>query len=458
MERAIDTTQRNTDVTRRIAEHAAGFTLDKAPEAAVKVAKQCILDWLGVTLAGAQEPLTQKLLDFVRADGCGDHATLVGLGGRGSASQAALVNGSAGHALDYDDVLRALRGHPTAPVAPAVLAIAERDLKSGKDVLAAFIAGVETEARVGTLMGDSHYLKGWHSTGTNGTFGAAAACAWLLGLNTDDMATALGIAGAQAAGLKSMFGTMCKPLHAGKAAMNGLMAAELAARGFTSRDDVLECDQGYAATQTESYDPDGALDKLGEHFWTPNLLFKYHAACYGTHAGIECARAIRVNPAFDPDKVERVDINAPARTMGMCNIPEPTNGLQIKFSHRFTTALALAGEETGSLGVYSEDMAARPDLVALRDKITVVGGTDLGPSQTNVTVHQSDGAVIREQRDMAIPNDDLDAQWDKLETKFRALAAPLVGDKNTDRAVALVAALEEQDDVAALMATVAGGR
>jgi len=457
MERAIDTTQRDTNVTRRLAEHAAGFTLDKAPEAAVKVAKQCILDWLGVTLAGAKEPLTLKLLDYVRAEGCGDHATLIGLGGRGSASQAALVNGSAGHALDYDDVLRAFRGHPTAPVAPAILAIAERDLKTGADVLAAFIAGVETEARIGTLMGDSHYLNGWHSTGTNGTFGAAAASAWMLGLDADAMATALGIAGTQAAGLKSMFGTMCKPFHAGKAAMNGLMAAELAKRGFTSRDDVLECPQGYAATQTESYDPEGALDRLGAHFWTPNLLFKYHAACYGTHAGIESVRAIRVNPAFDPDKIERVELHVPPRTMNMCNIPEPTTGLEIKFSHRFTSALALAGEETGSLGVYSEDMAKRADLVALRDKIRVTADENQGPSQTSVTVHQSDGTVIREQRDMAIPSDDIDAQWEKLETKFRALAAPLVGDRNTDRVVELVASLEDQDDIAALMAAVAGG-
>jgi len=457
MERAVDTTQRDTNVTRRLAEHASAFRLDKAPEAAIKVAKQCILDWIGVTLAGAREPLTQKLLDYVRAEGCGDQATLVGLGGRCSTSQAALVNGAAGHALDYDDVLRALRGHPTAPVAPAILALAERDLKSGADVLAAFIAGVETEARVGTLMGDSHYLNGWHSTGTNGTFGAAAAAAWLLGLDAAQTATALGIAATQAAGLKSMFGTMCKPFHAGKAAMNGLMAAELAARGFSSRDDALECDQGYAATQTESYDPEGALDRLGEHFWTPNLLFKYHAACYGTHAGIECARAIRVNPAFNPDKVVRVDVRVPLRTLGMCNIPEPTTGLEIKFSHRFTTALALAGEETGSLEVYSEKMAARPDLVTLRDKIRIVGGEDLGPNQTNITVHQNDGAVIREQRDMAIPNADLDAQWDKIETKFRALAAPLVGDKSTDRTVALVSRLEEQEDIAALMAAVAGG-
>ena len=460
MQRASRTADRTTesavDVTRRLAEYASSMTLQDIPEEVVAIAKQCLLDWLGVTLAGAQEPLTQKLLDYVRAEGCGDHATLIGLGARGSAGQAALVNGSAGHALDYDDVLRVLRGHPTAPVAPSALAIAERDLKSGEDLLVAFVAGVETEARVGALIGEAHYMKGWHQTATVGTFGAAAASARLLGLDGAATATALGIAGTQAAGLKSMFGTMCKPLHAGKAAANGLLAAELALRGFTSGTDVLECAQGFAATQADGIDPDAALEDLGTLFHTPRLLFKYHAACYGTHAGIECGRAIHGNPAFDIAKVERVDVNVPARTMGMCNILEPTDGLEIKFSHRFTAALALAGEETGSLEVYSERFAERPDLVALRDKIAIHGREDYSPNQTDITVHQSDGTVLREARDMAIPNEDLSDQSSKLETKFRALAAPLIGDANTDRTVDLIQTLEEQEDVAALAASCRG--
>ena len=151
MERAPDTTDvtidATTDVTQRLADYASGLTLKDIPEDVRAIAKQCLLDWLGVTLAGAQEPLTQKLLDYARAEGCGDHATLIGLDGRGSVSQAALINGSAGHALDYDDVLKLLRGHPTAPVAPVALAFAERDLSSGADLLVAFIAGVENRSQ-----------------------------------------------------------------------------------------------------------------------------------------------------------------------------------------------------------------------------------------------------------------------------------------------------------------------
>lgn len=452
MERAIDTTDATTDVTRRLADYASGLTLKDVPADVQAIAKQCLLDWLGVTLAGAQEPLTRKLLDYARAEGCGDHATLIGLDGRGSVSQAALINGAAGHALDYDDVLRQLRGHPTAPVAPVALALAERDLKSGEDLLLAFIAGVEVEARIGALIGDAHYAKGWHQTATVGTFGAAAAGARIMGLDGADTATALGIAGTQAAGLKAMFGTMCKPLHAGKAAANGLLAAELAKRQFTSRSDVLECDQGFAATQADGIDPAAALDGLGTEFCIPKLLFKYHAACYGTHAGIESARAIAGNTAFDLDKVERVEVNVPERTMNMCNILEPTTGLEVKFSHRFTTALALAGEETGSLEVYDESFAGRPDLVALRDKISIHGREDYTPNQTDVTVHQSDGTAIMESRDMAVPNADLGDQWRKLETKFRALADPLIGEENAVRTIAIIRDLEQQDDAAGIAA------
>jgi 2-methylcitrate dehydratase PrpD len=451
MERALQPTSETPDeVTRPLAAFASSLTLDRIPDDVVFIAKQCILDWLGVTLAGAQDETTTILHDYIKAEGCGDAATLIGLGGRASVSQAALINGTAGHALDYDDVLRIMRGHPTAPVAPPVLAFSEREKKSGRDAVTAFVAGIETQARVGAFMGESHYMKGWHQTATVGSFGAAAASARLLGLDAETTALALGIAGTQAAGLKAMFGTMCKPLHAGKAAMNGVVAAELASRGFTSRPDILERPQGFGATQSTTIDPEAALEDLGSTYWMPNLLFKYHAACYGTHAGIEAARGVRTNPAFDIGKVEKVDINTAERTMGMCNILNPETGLEVKFSHRFTAALALAGEETGSLDVYSEAMAHRPDLMALRDKISVTGHDDYGPNVTDITVHQSDGTVIRETRDMAIPNKDVDVQWDKLETKFRALANPLIGAENTDRAVAIVRDLEKHDDLAEL--------
>ena len=184
-----------TKVTARLAAFAHDLSLEAAPRAALRVAKHMVLDWLGVTLAGAAEPLVAKLADYCRAEGLGRGASLLGLGIAGNAGQAALVNGAGGHALDYDDVLRQVRGHPTAPVLPVALALAERDGRSGLEMLTAFVAGVELDCRIGELLGEGHYLRGWHATATIGHFGAAAAAGRLLGLDRAGMATALGLAG-----------------------------------------------------------------------------------------------------------------------------------------------------------------------------------------------------------------------------------------------------------------------
>src|SRR5208283_3122995 len=170
--------------------------------------------------------------------------SVIGHSIRVPALSAALVNSAAAHALDYDDVNMAMPGHPSVAILPGLLALAELHHSSGREVVAAFVAGYETACHIGMVLSPGHYNLGFHSTGTVGALGAAAACARLLGLDAETTATALGIAGTQAAGLKSQFGTMCKPFHAGKAAQNGLLAARLAARGFTSRTDIVECVQG----------------------------------------------------------------------------------------------------------------------------------------------------------------------------------------------------------------------
>lgn len=444
----METAAHNTDISAGLTEQLAAWssqlTLDQIPEDAKTNAKQCFLDWLGVTLAGAQDELTEILHQTAEMEGLGDQASLIGRGGKGSASQAALINGAAGHALDYDDVVRIFRGHPTAPVAPAVLAVGERDGRSGADLLLALITGIEVEARIGGYMGDPHYLKGWHATGTTGHFGAAAGTARLLSLDADATAYAFGIAGTQAGGLKANFGTMCKPLHAGKAAMNGLLSAEWAKRGFDSRRDIVERDNGFAKNFDGECNLDLALEGLGETFHTANLLFKYHAACYGVHSPVECAKRIGANPAFDADKVEKIEVHHAARLKGMCDQAQPANGLEIKFSLYMTTALALAGEDTGSLEIYSAETAAREDLIRLRDKVVLVAEDDFTPNQSEVIVYQSDGTVLRETDDLAHPNRDLDNQWEKLQSKFRALAVPLVGDANAETVIGAVLDLENQ--------------
>ncbi len=211
-------------------------------------ARHAMLDWIAVTVAAAREPLVEMLTaeyGSPQALPC----ALVGSPLRADAAQAALINGAAGHALDFDDVTSAMHGHPTVPVAPAALAVAQAAGASGKDLLRALILGHEVESRIGEVVGAEQYRLGLHPTGTTGALGAAAACARLGGLDPTATAHALGLAATQAAGLKCMFGTMAKPLHAGKAAMNGVMAARLAARGFTANPCGIECEQGFGRTQ-----------------------------------------------------------------------------------------------------------------------------------------------------------------------------------------------------------------
>ena len=450
-----DPAPKTIGITRRLAEASGALTLDRISTRARIVAKHALLDWLGVTLAGAQEPLVAVLISQAQAEGLGTQATLLGLSAKGSVSQAALINGTAGHALDYDDVHPVVGGHPTVPVAPVALAFAERDSRSGADLLTALIAGVETEARIGSLIGDGRN-NGWHQTSTVGVFGAAAAGARLLDLDAEQTASAFGIAGTQAAGVMASFGTMCKPLHAGMAAEAGLRSAEWASRSFTGAIDIIEHERGFAATHGVTFNSVVALDGIGEKFFTEDILFKFHAACYGTHSAIECAGLIRQDPSFDLEKIEKVEIRVHPRIINMCDIPAPRTGLEVKFSLRMTTALGLFGESTSNLASYSEQIATQPELVALRDKIVSVRDENSGYRDASVTVYQSDGTIIEESFDVAIPQSDLVAQESKLVEKFRSLANPIIGSDNASAAENFILTLEEQKDLSVLSALIQG--
>src|SRR5256714_6035743 len=209
------------DLTRTLAAQACAVTDAALPEPVRALARQCVLDYYGVALAGADDPLATILLDELVEAGGATQASVIGHKARLPALSAALVNGAIGHALGYDDVNLAMPGHPSVAILPALLALAEQRRSSGREVIAAFVAGYEAACRIGSALRPGHYNLGFHATGTVGAFGAAAACAYLLGLDTEATARALGIAGTQAAGLKSQFGTICKPFHSGKSSHNG---------------------------------------------------------------------------------------------------------------------------------------------------------------------------------------------------------------------------------------------
>ena len=438
------------EVTRQLAERVVDTRTDRIPEAARVVACQALMDFIGVAVAGAREPLADILAAEIDAEGGHPQAQLVGRSGRASVRQAALFNGSAGHAHDYDDVHTAMTGHPTVPVAPAVLALAEQLGRSGADVIAAFCAGVDVECILGRFAGANHYARGWHATGTLGAFGAAAAAARMRGLDVAQTAAALGIAGTQAAGLKAQFGTMCKPLHAGHAAATGVDAANLAARGFTSRLDILEADQGFLATQSEQGSAEQWEQALAEPAYTQDICFKYHAACYLTHSSIEAVRTLSERHGLGPKDVAEMDIHVDRGHLKVCNIAEPRTGLEAKFSLRLTAAMAMDGVNTASIDVFTDAAAQSEALAALRDRVKVAAHAERNPNSI-VNIRTVDGQTYSEACNVAIPMTDLDAQWRKLETKFRALVAPRLGDAAANAIIEACRQLEQAESIAPLM-------
>ena len=436
-------------ITQELAERNAALCYADLPEDVRLRVRQCLLDWIGVTLAGACEPLVHMLAEEAHEQGGHAQATVVGHAMATSTRQAALINGAASHALDYDDVNMACTGHPSVVLIPALLALAESRGVSGRDFMTAFAAGYETMCLLGLATGEAQYAKGFHTTATLGTIGAAAACARLLQLDADDTATAFGIASTMAAGLKSMFGTMCKPLHAGRASADGLQAAQLAARGFTSCADAIECPQGFMATHGGKVSLETAAPDGGWHL--RHNLFKFHAACYGTHAAIEAARRLRLHHALRPDDVRRVTVRVGAASEGVCNIAEPRTGLEAKFSLRHTVAMALAGVDTAGLDSFSDDAVRAPDVVALRKRVTV----ELAPQCPGLTlgevvIETHAGAMLRQRHDSGRPAKDLHEQQQRLEDKFRRLVEPVLDASEGDELIDLVARLDTLTDLSPL--------
>jgi 2-methylcitrate dehydratase PrpD len=286
-----------------------------------------------------------------------------------------------------------------------------------------------------------------------GSIGAASACARLLELDAERTAHAFSIAATQAGGLKAMFGTECKPFHAGLAAHNGLRAARLAAAGMVSRPDGLECRQGFATTMSPDFNPQAALGEP-ERFYIRDNLFKYHASCYGTHASIECVRQLREANAIRSEDVERVTLHVDKGADAMCNIPTPRTALEAKFSLRFMGAAALAGADTSDLAFFEDATTADPALCALRDKVCVELVTGRPKMLAEVVVRMKDGRELRATHDAGVPLGDYALQGRRLDAKFQRLVEPVLGEAVCGRLLRLLGRVEDTP-VADLMAACA---
>ena len=436
-------------LTRKLAEFVSSLRYEDLPPEVISEVKFCVLDWFGVALSGSKEPLVDILLQVLMAEGGNTLASIVGRSEKVSLQQAALVNGSASHALDFDDVNTNMMGHPTVVVLPAPLALGEWKGCSGKDFMAAFVAGFETVCHVGLSQTRKHGARGWHPTATIGHFGAAAACANLLHLDSDATTASFGIAGTQAAGLRTSFGTMCKPLHAGKASMNGLLAAQLAEKGFTASQAILEEEEGF----THTFTPDGNVayvpEGLGKRYEILDVKFKRYASCFGTHPSIDVALALR-EEGLKPDDIESVHAIPFHGLYDAISIMKPSTSLEGKFSLPYTFAAAFvegrAGEEE-----FSEKSLKNPEIIKIRDKVTMEKDETIPVNTSHVVVKTRDGRTIERRADVNQVFKDSKKKEESLRNKFFGCATKVLSDGQSEDLYSSIMELETIEDLSSMI-------
>ena len=393
------------------------MTYDDLPSHVAQVANQCILDWFGCALAGSNEPLSGILRSQFghRSGPC----TVIGKDLTVEAPTAALLNGASGHALDYDDTGSSVGCHSTAPVLPAVLAVAEDIGATGKELIAALVVGVEVQGRINYAMGRDHYPKGWHTTATYGTFGATAGVAHLLQLSKEPYGVAMGLAASHASGVKANFGTMTKPLHPGRSAESGVNCARLAAAGFTANPEAVLGNQGFVQAASNPDDATGRLADVAQDWLILGTLFKYHAACHLTHSAIESVLSLRTK--LDVDDLSSLTITVHPGLLDICGIPEPKTGLEGKFSLRGTASLALNGIDTANPETYVDTIIGGSAVQALIPKVTVETDDSLGSFQSKVVWVDAAQNAHEQFNDLSKPVTDYHTQGEKLALKFDSL-------------------------------------
>ena len=378
----------------------------------ITAAKMAISDCLGCTIAGSATVsggLVRRVAERSSARGA---ATVIGGENSLSPQAAALANGTAAHALDYDDILWTQYGHPSATVWSAALAVGEAVGASGGDVIAAYAIGVQINGKLGRLANPLHYAHGWHATASIGVIGATAAAAKLMRLTAPQTAMALGIAASEACGVRRNFGTMTKPFHAGNAARSAVLAAELALEGFTSDLTAFEGDFGWAKTLNARSMP--SAEELGAQLsasWeldTPGIVLKRYPACGATHCALDALIAIKKENQLDFSEMEKLICDASPFAKTVLLYSRPRTALEGKFSMEFSLAVAAIEGQAGLLQ-YEDHWATDPRVLALLDRIVFQSRADLEPDMSadavpaEVSVHAR-GQVFR--RKVLLPSGD----------------------------------------------------
>jgi 2-methylcitrate dehydratase PrpD len=449
-------------LTRSVAEFICGTTRTSIPTSVRKLATRSILDGIGLALAGNAAATGAIVRDYLADLGASGPATVIGRAETMSPRFAAFANGIAIHADDYDDTQLAVKPdrvyglltHPTAPVLPAVLAVAEAEGSGGADLLDAYIVGTEVEMKVAEAIDPRHYRDGFHSTGTIGAIGAAAALARLRRADATTTQRALGIAASQSAGLRESFGTMTKPFHAGRAAESGVVAVDLAMRGWTAAENILEAPRGFFRAAGGGYDAASIEGALGRpwSFDSPGVSIKPHPSGSLTHPGMRVMLRLIEEHDIKPEQVRRVRVGTNRNMPNALIHHRPRTELNAKFSMEFCMAILLLERKAG-LAQFKDAIVTRDDVQRLIERIDF----DVHPEAeaagyekmtTIVEIELVDGRVVRGRADFGkgSPADPMtDAE---LEAKFLDCAAwGGLADRDARDVADLIWRVEEMRDV-----------
>lgn len=416
------------DVTRKLAQYVVESKPEDVPHLVNKEAARTLLNWVGCAVGGSRHETVGIAIGALAPFAGPAQATILGRKERMDVMNAALINGIASHIFDYDDTHLRTVIHPAGPVVSAILALSEyravveKRPVSGRDFMHALVLGVEVECRVGNSVSPAHYDAGWHTTGTAGVFGSAAAVGKLLGLTVQQMTWALSLAATQPVGLREMFGTMTKSFHPGRAAQNGLVAAMLASRNFTSSDQGIEASRGWANVLSPTRDYTEITKMLGQTYEISLNTYKPFACGVVIHPTIDGCIQLRNQYKLTANQIERIELRVHPLVLELTGKKTPQTGLEGKFSVYYAAAVAIVEGMAGEKQ-FSDALVRDPAIVAVRDRVTTVVDPGVGEEQVKIAVTLKDGRRLEKSIENVIGSVDNPMSDAALESKFLDLAA-----------------------------------
>lgn len=439
-------------VSKALSAFIAGIRFEDLPAPVVHEARRGVLDWVGCALAGSRHPTIGILLDTFAATGSPAVAHVLGQGGRKlGLLDAPIVNGQMGHLLDFDDThMGGVVLHASSPLLAALLALAEHRPVSGRDLIAAYVAGFEAGVRTGQGA-PAHHDGGWHLTGTLGAIAAGAGSARLLGLDAQQTNHAIGIATTQAAGMQQNRGTMCKSFHAGKAAASGALAALLAARGFNSSEEILEGKRGFTRIYSTTATPERITDGLGARWEIARNGYKPYACGIVLHPLIDAMIALHDSAGLPAEAVDRVELQVHPHAVKITGVDDPKSGLMSKFSINHSASVAYL-DGTAGIAQYSDARAGAADVLAFRPKVHVTVVEGFRKDQAHATLIATDGRRFEAPVAHASGTADNPMSDAALERKFMGNAADTLGEARARAIAGRIWTLDDLADVRDLIA------